>query len=188
MATTCPAVISCSAVIQLSRHFSNSAGLSAAKMALKRSCEGMPLAEVEELGQPVPLLASPGGDRDEVIGPGDDGAEGDGHDVDERIDDLAPAGVGQVGEMILEASRARGHDQKSRTTIRPSSTRLMSAANRTSRLSQITQNRAIALPSRRSAKWRVNRTRSAEDNWCQPSCRHSGGTRTDENGVGSSVG
>ena len=44
MATTCPAVISCSAVIQLSRHFSNSAGLIAAKMALKRSCEGMPPA------------------------------------------------------------------------------------------------------------------------------------------------
>jgi len=95
-------------------------------------------AEVEDRGQPIPLLASPGGDRDEVIGPGDDGADGDGDDVDERVNDLAPAWVGQVGEMILKASRVRCHDQKPRTTIRPSSTRLMSEANRTSRLSQIT--------------------------------------------------
>ena len=43
MATTCPPVISCSAVIQLSKHFSNSAGLIAARIALKRSCDGMPL-------------------------------------------------------------------------------------------------------------------------------------------------
>ena len=43
MATNWPAVISCNAVIQLSRHFSNSAGLIAAKIALNRSCEGMPL-------------------------------------------------------------------------------------------------------------------------------------------------
>ena len=43
MATTCPEVISCSVVIQLSRHLSNSAGSSAAKMALNRSCDGIPL-------------------------------------------------------------------------------------------------------------------------------------------------
>src|SRR5437879_2025461 len=42
MATTCPDVISWSTVIQLSRHFSNSAGSSAAKMALNRSCDGIP--------------------------------------------------------------------------------------------------------------------------------------------------
>jgi hypothetical protein len=42
MATTCPAVISCSAVIQLNRHRSNSAGTSAASTALNRSCDGMP--------------------------------------------------------------------------------------------------------------------------------------------------
>jgi hypothetical protein len=42
MATTFPAVTSCSEVIQLSRHFSNSAGLRALKTALKRSCDGMP--------------------------------------------------------------------------------------------------------------------------------------------------
>src|SRR3954465_14513298 len=43
MATSCPAVTSCSEVTQLSRHRSNSSGLMALKMALKRSCEGMPL-------------------------------------------------------------------------------------------------------------------------------------------------
>src|SRR4051812_23078162 len=42
MATSWPAVTSCSEVIQLSRQRSNSAGLMALKMALKRSCEGMP--------------------------------------------------------------------------------------------------------------------------------------------------
>ena len=43
MATSCPAVTSCSAVIQDTRHRSNGSGLSVRKMALKRSCEGMPL-------------------------------------------------------------------------------------------------------------------------------------------------
>jgi len=42
IAITCPSVTSCSVVIQESKHFSNSAGLSAAKMALKRSCDGTP--------------------------------------------------------------------------------------------------------------------------------------------------
>ena len=35
--------------------------------------------------------------------PGDDGADGDGDDVDQGVDDLAAAGVGQGGEMILDA-------------------------------------------------------------------------------------
>ena len=45
MAITCPSVTSCKAVIQLSKHFSNSAGLMAAKIALKRSCDGIPLSK-----------------------------------------------------------------------------------------------------------------------------------------------
>src|SRR3954469_6338895 len=43
MATSCPAVTSCSEVTQLSRHRSNSSGLMALKTALNRSCEGRPL-------------------------------------------------------------------------------------------------------------------------------------------------
>jgi hypothetical protein len=42
MATICPWVISCRAVIQLSRHFSNSAGSSVPRTRLKQSCDGMP--------------------------------------------------------------------------------------------------------------------------------------------------
>ena len=61
---------------------------------------GDAVGEVEEPGQPVPLLAAPVGDGDEVIGPGDDGTQGDGDDVDERVGDLAAAGVGQAGEMV----------------------------------------------------------------------------------------
>jgi hypothetical protein len=34
-----PSLMSCNAVIQLSRHFSNSAGLIAANIALNRSCD-----------------------------------------------------------------------------------------------------------------------------------------------------
>ena len=56
MAITCPSVISCRAVIQLSRHFSNSAGLIAAKIALKRSCDGMPALQIEKLRQPFRFL------------------------------------------------------------------------------------------------------------------------------------
>src|SRR3972149_540471 len=41
MATTWPCVTSCNAVIQLNRHFSNSAGWIAPRMAVKRSCGGM---------------------------------------------------------------------------------------------------------------------------------------------------
>ena len=42
MAMIWPAVISCNAVIQLNRHAWNSAGLIAPRIALNRSCEGMP--------------------------------------------------------------------------------------------------------------------------------------------------
>ena len=68
---------------------------------------GDAVGEVEDLGQPGPLLASPCSDGDEVIGPGDDGADGDRDDVDERVNDLAAARVGQAGEMILNAIRVR---------------------------------------------------------------------------------
>src|SRR5580693_2891844 len=71
------------------------------------------IAEVEEFAQPVPLLNSPLGDRHEIIGSGDDGADGDGDDADQGIDDLPPAGVGEVGEMILKASRTRRHETDS---------------------------------------------------------------------------
>src|SRR5947209_8426486 len=51
------------------------------------------------------------GDGDEVIGPGDGGAQGDGEDVDEGIGDLAPAGIGQAGEVLVDASgEVGGHE------------------------------------------------------------------------------
>ena len=132
MATTCPAVISCSAVIQLSRHFSNSAGLSAAKMALNRSCDGMPLPRSRNCDSQVRFLRPQAAIDDEVIGPGDDGTDGDGDDVDERVDDLASARVGQGGEVILDAS---GRDM-ARTlvsaTIRTPALEAAVAANRMS--------------------------------------------------------
>ena len=106
MATTCPEVISCSAVIQFSRHFSNSA-VECREDGVEAVVRRDPTAEVEDRGQPVPLLTPPGGDRDEVIGPGDDGADGDRDDVVERVNDLTPAWVGEAGEMILKASRVQ---------------------------------------------------------------------------------
>jgi len=52
---------------------------------------GNAAAKVEELGEPGAFLADVLGDRDEVIGAGDDGAEGDRDDIDEGVDDLAAA-------------------------------------------------------------------------------------------------
>ncbi len=43
MASSCPAETWCNSVIQETRHRSNGPGLSIPKIALKRSCEGMPL-------------------------------------------------------------------------------------------------------------------------------------------------
>jgi hypothetical protein len=43
MATSWPAVTSCNAVIQDTRHRPNGSGLSIRNRALKRSCDGMPL-------------------------------------------------------------------------------------------------------------------------------------------------
>jgi len=34
----------------------------------------------------------------QIIGPGDDGANGDGDDVDERVDDFPPTWVSEVAE------------------------------------------------------------------------------------------
>ena len=47
------------------------------------------------------------GDGDEVIGPDDDGADGDGDDVDQGVDDLPPPGVRQGIKVVLDASRVR---------------------------------------------------------------------------------
>ena len=103
MATSCPAVTSCSEVIQDEQApLELGSGLSALKTALKRSCEGMPLDRSRNRAEPGPLLAAPGGDGHEVIGPGDDGTQGDGDDVDERVGDLAAAGVGQAGEVLVD--------------------------------------------------------------------------------------
>ena len=74
MGITWPAATSCSSLIQATRQRLNWSGLRARKMALKRSCEGMPLGEVEELTEPFLLLACPIGDGHEVVGPGDGGA------------------------------------------------------------------------------------------------------------------
>ena len=102
MATTCPAVTSCSAVIQDEQAPLELGGLERREDGVEAVVRGDAAGQVEEPGQPGPLLAAPCGDGDEVVGPGDDGTEGDGHDVDERIGDLAAARVGQAGEVLLD--------------------------------------------------------------------------------------
>ena len=72
-----PSVTSCRAVIQLSRHFSNSAGLMAPRIALKRSCDGMPALRSRNCRQPLPLLAAELRNRHEIIRTADHGADGD---------------------------------------------------------------------------------------------------------------
>jgi hypothetical protein len=81
-------------------------------------------AKVEEPRQPDPLLAAVVGDEHEVVGAGDDRAEGDGDDVDQRVDDLAPPRVGQGREVFLDASGARrGPDEGPRAATTRSSGR-----------------------------------------------------------------
>ena len=78
MATSCPAVTSCSEVIQDEQALLELGGLDGREDGVEAVVRGDAGGQVEEPGQPVPLLAAPGGDGDEVVGPGDDGAEGDG--------------------------------------------------------------------------------------------------------------
>ena len=90
-------------------------GLERPEDGVEAVVRGDAAGEVEELAEPVLLLASPVGDGHEVVGPGDGGAQGDGDDVDERISDLAPSGVGQAGEVLVDAGgEVAGHEGRSR--------------------------------------------------------------------------
>ncbi len=63
-------------------------------------------AEIEELSQPLPLLASVLRNRYEVIGTGNHGANGDADDIDQRIHDLPPPRISQRRKLILDADGA----------------------------------------------------------------------------------
>ena len=75
-------------------------GLDRLEDGVEAVMRGDAVPQVEEPGQPGPLRSCPCGDGDEVIGPGEHGAQGDGDDVDERMGDLAAARVGEAGEVV----------------------------------------------------------------------------------------
>jgi hypothetical protein len=58
---------------------------------------------LESISFSTAILTPPLDDRHEIIGSGDDGADGDGDDVDQQADDPPPEWVGEIGGMILEA-------------------------------------------------------------------------------------
>ena len=62
-------------------------------------------SQIEKLRQPFPLLAAVCGDGNEIVSTADDRAYGNCDHVDERVEDLAPSRVGQLGKMVLDASR-----------------------------------------------------------------------------------
>ena len=110
MARRRPPLVSCNAASQDSRQRSNSPGFSRRKTMLRRSCEGMPLERSRNRAQPIPVLTCPVGHGEEVVGPGDGGTQGDGDDVDEGMGELAPAGVAQAREVVIDARRrVAGH-------------------------------------------------------------------------------
>ena len=80
------------------------AGLDRLEDGIESVMRGDAAGEVEDLGQPGSLLAGPCGDGHEVVGPGDHGTQGHGHDVDERIENLAAARVGEAGEVLVDPS------------------------------------------------------------------------------------
>jgi len=100
MATSCPALTPVQRGDPTEQAPLEPGGLDRLEEGVEAVVRGDAAARVEEPGQPGSFLAAPGGDGDEVVGPGDHGAQGDGHDVDERIGDLAAAGVGQVGKVV----------------------------------------------------------------------------------------
>ena len=101
IAITWPSVASWTAWIQLSRHRSNSARDSIEKIALNRSCDGIPRPQVEDLSKPSPLLPTEVGDRHEIVGPANHATDRYDDEVDERMRDLPTAGIGKRREMNL---------------------------------------------------------------------------------------
>src|SRR5215210_2770095 len=58
-------------------------------------------AQIEKPREPVSLLPAERGDGHEIIRPADHRADGNHHDIDQRINHLAAARIGQRLEMIL---------------------------------------------------------------------------------------
>ena len=105
MATTCPSVTSCNAVIQLSRHFSNSAGLMRTKDRVEAVVRRDARAEVEKLLQKLLLRAAELGDGHKVVGAAEHRADSDRHNVDQRIEHRSSSWIGQIDEMVLDTDR-----------------------------------------------------------------------------------
>ena len=58
-------------------------------------------SQIEKPREPLAFRLAELGNGDKIVGPADDRAHGDHHDVDQRISHLAAAGIGKVGEVIL---------------------------------------------------------------------------------------
>ena len=98
---------SCTAWIQLKRHFSNAAGIEAGQDAAEGVVGGDAVGQVEVAGEPVPAVAAELVDGGERVGPGEDAADGDEDDVDQGV--LAgalDARVLEVLEVPLEGGRS----------------------------------------------------------------------------------
>ena len=82
----------------------NAAGSKRQKTRRKVSCEGMPGAQAEALGQPVALGVSLRLDGRPGLGSRNAGTEGDADDVEQFVRTGAfGAGIDQVGEVLLAA-------------------------------------------------------------------------------------
>ena len=82
-------------------------GVDASEQVVEQVVRGDAVGQIKELGEPVLVQGSPPPHGHEVIGPSDGAAQGDGDDVDEGVGDFLAAGVGQTGEVISDAGRAR---------------------------------------------------------------------------------
>jgi hypothetical protein len=95
---------------------------------------GNSVRQIEELFQPLPLLATPLGEGDEIIGARHKRAHRNGHNVDQRRRHLPPSRIGQRNEVVLNASRNNlGHGGTS-------------VANRGSSASDAGNTRRITMP------------------------------------------
>ena len=61
------------------------------------------ISQVEKPRQPLAFLPAKLCDGDKIVGPANDRAHGDHHDVDQRISHLATARIGKLGEVILKS-------------------------------------------------------------------------------------